>query len=134
MRRTAARRLIPGRTAGRLALASFLVLLGMTACSTVTPDPYYALTLEEAQGKTRLVLPNLNVCYNAAAHTAEQVRQLVRENCEGAVLVENVRDLDTCSVAAPIRVTYHCAKLSRAVAEQRPMMPLNNHNSGKLNF
>ena len=122
------------RLAIRVATTAFLVLLGMTACSSISPEPYYALTREEAQGKTRVVLPNLNICYNAAAHTPEQIRQIVADNCDGAVLLENVRDLDTCSVMAPIRVTYHCAKLSRAVAEQRPMMPLNNHNSGKLNF
>lgn len=78
--------------------------------------------------------PYLSVCYNSSLHSAEQVRALVRRHCSDAQLKWNATDLYSCSLSAPVRVTYTCSSLSRTAEEARPNLLRTESFTGVINL
>lgn len=64
--------------------------------------------------------PYFSLCYNRLSHKPEQITAMVRKHCSDPQLFENKADLYSCSLSAPVRVTYSCAGLSRTAEEARP--------------
>lgn len=121
-----------------------LALALLSACGGAGGEPYYLgrWTSDDA-GKmdipsrvplkdSRTGRPYLSICYNKMLHEAEQVRALVRDNCNDPHLVYNRTDLYACSLAAPVRATYSCSGLSRAASEARPNLRKEEGYTGEI--
>lgn len=116
----------------------------LAGCAGPVSEPYYIGRWTRSDGNkveipSRVPLvdaktgrPYLSICYNKMLHTAEQVRNLVRENCGDPQLAYNGSDLYACSLAAPIRATYSCSALSRAAKEARPNLSKDDGYLGEI--
>lgn len=110
-------------TRPRRRLAVLLLGCGLlSGCGGVTgalSDPYF-ITVQDQTLDPATALPLFSVCYNSTLHKAEAVRNLVVQHCANPKPLENRSDLDHCSLAAPVRITYTCTAISRTAAEARP--------------
>lgn len=120
-----------------------LLLAVLTGCAS---DPYYLGRWQPADsGKVDVGLglpmndvttgrPNFSVCYSSMLHSAEKVRALVQKHCGDPRLTDNVTDLYSCSVSAPVRATYSCSALSRTAEEARPNLIRTDSSLGTINL
>jgi hypothetical protein len=100
-----------------LALASALA-----GCSGQGPmSPYFLAPGTVARGPGPYVV---SVCYNSAAHSADELTRGVEPDCHGAVFLRREGDLTSCSLLFPMRADFRCEKLSNSLATERPPMPL----------
>ncbi len=132
-----------GTALARVAVAAATAAL-LTACGGIAAEPYYLGRWTQSDSGTmdipsRVPLtdpytgrPYLSVCYNKMLHDAEQVRRLVRDNCTDPQLMFNHSDLYACSLAAPVRATYSCSRLSRAASEARPNLRKEEGYTGEI--
>jgi hypothetical protein len=98
--------------------------LFVASCSGSVLDPYFAPLRPpgtEVTGPVSRGPQPVSVCYSSAATTPERLRQLVADNCEGAVLVSNRADLTVCSLLQPVRAVFQCQRISSTLAEQRSL-------------
>lgn len=134
-----------GTLSVRTAFAAFVAAV-LAGCAGAGPEPYYLGRWTPADHGTmdipgRVQLkdpvtgrPYLSVCYNKLLHDAGQVRALVRDNCADPQLLYNSSDLYACSLAAPVRATYSCSKLSRGALEARPNLRKEESYTGELSL
>ncbi|WP_341913637.1 hypothetical protein [Ferrovibrio terrae] len=112
------------------ALAGLLLLLG--GCGVVGSEPYmlgraqpgdaskFELGLLPTVNDAQTGRPYFSLCYNRLSHKPEQIRALVQKHCADPQPFYNQTDLYSCSLSAPVRLTYSCAALSRTAEEARP--------------
>lgn len=100
------------------------VALSLAGCAGGSPlDPFFLPLRQPGQtdlGPVSRGPTAVSVCYTNVGTQPEQVRSLVRDNCEAPVLVSNRTDLGVCPLLQPIRAVYQCKSISSALAEQRP--------------
>ncbi|WP_428246049.1 hypothetical protein [Ferrovibrio sp.] len=121
---------MPNTHARRRSLAALLLGCGLLSGCGATGalnEPYF-ITVENQTLDPASALPLFSVCYNATLHKAQTVRGLVVQHCANPKLLENRSDLDHCSLAAPVRVTYACTAISRTAAESRPNLSTETSN------
>lgn len=116
--------------------AILVFLLGLLAgCgSSIGAEPYFIAGRPPLKEDPQTKQPLLSVCYNSMIHDAASVRDLVAQHCVAPVLRFNRSDLDRCSLAAPVRVTFACSELSRAAAESKPNLPIADNFTGGVSF
>ncbi|WP_341896751.1 hypothetical protein [Ferrovibrio terrae] len=117
-------------TFSRPGLAGLLLLLG--GCGVVGGEPYmlgralpgdagkFDIGLLPVSNDARTGRPFFSLCYNRLSHKPEQIRALVQKHCADPQQYYNQTDLYSCSLTAPVRLTYSCAALSRTAEEARP--------------
>jgi len=127
----------------RRGLAAAL-LLGCTGCGAVSGEPYMLGRVQpgdSGQFETGLLpaatnpntgRPYFSLCYNRLSHKPEQVLALVRKHCGDPQLFYNQTDLYSCSLSAPVRVTYSCSALSRTAEEARPNLNASGSYLGSI--
>jgi len=76
-----------------------MILLGLAQCSAVAP-------FEGPQPDS----DTHSICYTRLAASAEEVRKLAREICQGGEpqLTRQRVDLSVCPLLVPVRVSFSC--------------------------
>lgn len=127
----------------RRGLAASL-LLGLTGCGAVSGEPYMLGRVQQGDsgnfetgllptGNDKITgRPYFSLCYNRLSHKPEQVLALVRKHCGDPELFYNNTDLYSCSLSAPVRVTYSCSALSRTAEEARPNLNVSGSYLGTI--
>ncbi|MFN4311875.1 MAG: hypothetical protein ACK4FK_14925 [Ferrovibrio sp.] len=145
--------LVAARQTAGMTRASLSLVLGgpalaaiLAGCSGPVSEPYYLGRFRQEdvgiyqQGFLRWAndpatgRPFFSICYNSTLHTAEQVRALVQKHCSDPQLKWNVTDLFSCSLSAPVRVTYSCGSLSRTAEEARPNLRSSDNYTGEISL
>ncbi len=102
----------------RAALGFFVLLAGGCA----GPSQFDAYVIPAGNGLTSK--SQISICYSSALNSPQAIQALVAQDCEEAKLTTNERDLGSCPLATPSRVTYSCSRVNPDLLGQRGPMPL----------